>query len=61
MAESITRLSDLIPQWDKWRALSAEDGGRALFLIGLGLVKKLLIADYLVESLINRVFDLPKL
>src|SRR5207302_4962355 len=37
------------------------DGGRALFLIGLGLVKKLLIADYLAESLINRVFDLPKL
>ena len=61
LAGPITRLPNLIPQWSKWQMLSAEDGGRALFLIGLGLVKKLLIADYLAENLINRVFDLPKL
>jgi alginate O-acetyltransferase complex protein AlgI len=61
IAGPITRLSNLIPQWSKWQVLSAEEGGRALFLIGLGLVKKLLIADYLAENLINRVFDLPKL
>jgi alginate O-acetyltransferase complex protein AlgI len=41
--------------------LTAQDGGKALFLIGLGLVKKLLIADFLAETLVNRVFDLPKL
>jgi D-alanyl-lipoteichoic acid acyltransferase DltB (MBOAT superfamily) len=41
--------------------LSAENGGKALFLIGLGLAKKLLIADFLAENLVNRVFDLPKL
>ena len=61
LAGPITRLSSLIPQWSKWQLLSGEEGGRALFLIGMGLVKKLLIADYLAESLINRVFDLPKL
>ncbi len=61
LAGPITRLSSLIPQWAKWQTLSAEDGGRALFLIGLGLVKKLLIADYLADNLINRVFDLPRL
>ena len=61
VAGPITRLPNLIPQWSKWQVLSAEDGGRALFLIGLGLLKKLLIADYLAENLINRVFDLPKL
>jgi alginate O-acetyltransferase complex protein AlgI len=61
LAGPITRLSNLIPQWSKWQMLSAEDGGRALFLIGMGLVKKLLIADFLAENLINRVFDLPKL
>ncbi len=61
LAGPITRLSNLIPQWSKWQRLSAEDGGRALFLIGMGLVKKLLIADFLAENLINRVFDLPKL
>ena len=37
------------------------DGGRAFFLIGLGLVKKFLIADYLAENLVNRVFDTPDL
>jgi D-alanyl-lipoteichoic acid acyltransferase DltB (MBOAT superfamily) len=41
--------------------LTSQEGGRALFLIGLGLVKKFLIADYLAETLVNRVFDLPKL
>jgi alginate O-acetyltransferase complex protein AlgI len=33
----------------------------ALFLIGLGLLKKFLIADYLGNNLVNRVFDLPTL
>ncbi len=61
LAGPITRLPNLIPQWSKREILSAEDGGRALFLIGLGLVKKLLIADFLADNLINRVFDLPKL
>jgi D-alanyl-lipoteichoic acid acyltransferase DltB (MBOAT superfamily) len=61
IAGPITRLSTLWPQWSKRETLSAENGGRALFLIGMGLVKKLLIADFLAESLVNRVFDLPKL
>lgn len=61
VAGPITRLSTLIPQWEKREMLSAQDGGRALFLIGLGLIKKFLIADFLAEHLVNRVFDLPKL
>jgi alginate O-acetyltransferase complex protein AlgI len=61
LAGPITRISTLLPQWAKREILSPQDGGKALFLIGLGLVKKLLIADFLAESLVNRVFDLPKL
>ena len=61
LAGPITRISTLLPQWSKRELLSAQEGGRALFLIGLGLLKKFLIADYLAEHLINRVFDLPKL
>ena len=34
---------------------------RAFLLIGTGLVKKLLIADYLADNLVNRVFDTPAL
>jgi D-alanyl-lipoteichoic acid acyltransferase DltB (MBOAT superfamily) len=61
LAGPITRVANLIPQLEKPKQLSAADGGRALFLIGLGAMKKLLIADYLAENLVNRVFDFPKL
>jgi alginate O-acetyltransferase complex protein AlgI len=61
LAGPITRISTLLPQWSNRELLSAQDGGKAFFLIGLGLLKKFLIADYLAETLINRVFDLPKL
>lgn len=60
-AGPITRLTELIKQFAARPSLSREDGGRALFLIGLGLLKKSLIADYLAENLVNRVFDTPKL
>ena len=57
LAGPITRVSSLIGQFDKRKALDPADGGRALFLIGVGLMKKLLIADYLSSNLVNRVFD----
>jgi D-alanyl-lipoteichoic acid acyltransferase DltB (MBOAT superfamily) len=62
LAGPITRVSSLIPQWN-WKGivLTGEEGSRALFLIGLGLAKKFLIADYLGSHLVNRVFDLPTL
>ena len=41
--------------------MSRIDGGRAFFLIGLGLMKKALIADYLGANFVNRVFDTPNL
>lgn len=58
----ITRVATLTGQLEKsGRALAASDGGRALFRIALGLIKKFLIADYLAENLVNRVFDFPNL
>lgn len=58
----ITRVLALAPQLEKpGRALSTEEGGRALWRIGLGLLKKFLIADFLAENLVNRVFDTPGL
>jgi D-alanyl-lipoteichoic acid acyltransferase DltB (MBOAT superfamily) len=57
----ITPVSKLAPQLLARPPLSTTDGGRALFLIGMGLVKKFLIADFLAEHLINRVFDTPTL
>src|SRR5260370_419020 len=58
----LTRVADRLAQFErKTKALAASDSGRALFLICLGLVKKLLIADSLADNLVNRVFDFPKL
>jgi D-alanyl-lipoteichoic acid acyltransferase DltB (MBOAT superfamily) len=62
VAGPITRVAVLARQW-KWKGviLTGEEGSRALFMIGLGLFKKFLIADYLGTNLVNRVFDLPAL
>jgi len=60
-AGPITRVTELVKQFSARPLLSRADGGRAFFLIGLGLLKKALIADYLAENLVNRVFDTPKL
>ncbi len=58
----ITRVPELVAQLEApERKLTPEDGGRALFLIGLGLVKKLVIADYLGGNLVDRIFDFPNL
>ena len=61
LAGPITRVADLVKQFVAAPALSRVDGGRAFFLIGLGLMKKALIADYLGANFVNRVFDTPNL
>ena len=61
LAGPITRVSSLIDQFEKPKKLDPADGGRAMFLIGMGLMKKLLIADFLGANLVNRVFDFPNL
>jgi len=60
-AGPIPRMRNLLPQLDRPFALTSETAGQALLLIGTGLVKKLLIADYLANNLVNRVFDTPAL
>jgi alginate O-acetyltransferase complex protein AlgI len=61
LAGPITRVETLLTQFEKPKQLDSAAGGRALFLIAIGLVKKLMIADYLAGNLVNRVFDFPKL
>jgi alginate O-acetyltransferase complex protein AlgI len=60
-AGPIPRTRKLLEQFARPFAFSVEDGGTALLLIGIGLVKKLLIADYLANNLVGRVFDTPAL
>jgi D-alanyl-lipoteichoic acid acyltransferase DltB (MBOAT superfamily) len=60
-AGPITRPAEILKQLTRKFDLVAADGSRALFLIVFGLLKKLLIADYLAGNLVNRVFDTPNL
>ncbi len=62
LAGPITRVGALLKQFENRTVrLDPAVGGRALFLIGLGLMKKFLIADYLAEHLVTRIFDTPRL
>jgi alginate O-acetyltransferase complex protein AlgI len=59
VAGPIVRPRDLLPQLAAAPRWSAEDGSRGLFLIALGLTKKVAIGDYLALNLVDRVFDAP--
>lgn len=61
LAGPIARVSRLLNQFEKRQPISEVNGSKALFLIAMGLIKKLLIADYLASNFVNRVFDFPAL
>jgi D-alanyl-lipoteichoic acid acyltransferase DltB (MBOAT superfamily) len=62
LAGPITRVANLAGQFTKKnQVITGEEGATALFLICRGLAKKFLVADYLANNLITRVFDLPTL
>jgi alginate O-acetyltransferase complex protein AlgI len=61
VAGPINRISDLVKQLQEPFSLTPSQGGRAFLLISSGLVKKLLIADFLSNNVANRIFDTPTL
>jgi alginate O-acetyltransferase complex protein AlgI len=61
VAGPINRVSDLIKQLQQPFTLTPTQGGRAFLLISSGLIKKLLIADFLSNNVANRIFDTPTL
>ena len=61
VAGPINRISDLIKQLQQPFTLNPTQGGRAFLLIASGLIKKLLIADFLSNNVANRIFDTPTL
>ncbi len=59
VAGPIVRASDFIPQlYEKYR-LSKEEFGTAIFMILNGLLKKMVIADYIAVNYVDRVFGSP--
>lgn len=59
VAGPIVRASDFIPQIYQPYHLTAKEYGHAIFLIINGLIKKVLISDYISTNFVDRVFDNP--
>jgi alginate O-acetyltransferase complex protein AlgI len=60
VAGPIVRAQDLLPQLDKLPALDMQKATRGLFLILVGLFKKIAIADTLAIAIVDRVFEAPE-
>ncbi len=59
VAGPIVRPRDLLPQLAGPPRWNSAEGSEALFLIAVGLLKKIAIGDYLAVNLVDRVFDAP--
>jgi len=59
VAGPIVRPKDLLPQLNQPGHVSSSELGEGLFLIAVGLGKKIVIGDYLALNLVDRVFDAP--
>ena len=59
VAGPIVRPRDLLPQLAGPARFDSSAGSQALFLIALGLLKKVAIGDYLALNLVDRTFDAP--
>lgn len=59
VAGPIVKAYDFIPQLYKDYSLSKKEFGFALFLILNGLIKKMLVSDYISINFVDRVFDSP--
>ncbi|MCU0458627.1 MAG: hypothetical protein MUE37_05995 [Bacteroidales bacterium] len=59
VAGPIVRASEFIPQMRGEYTISRNEFGYGLFLILQGLIKKMLISDFISSGFIDRVFDAP--
>ena len=59
VAGPIVRAAEFLPQLKKDYSLTKEDFGRAGYLIMGGLIKKMVISDYISLNFVDRVFDNP--
>ncbi|HUX97462.1 MAG TPA: MBOAT family O-acyltransferase [Bacteroidales bacterium] len=59
VAGPIVRASEFIPQLYKEFSLSKREFSHALFLISKGLIKKIIISDFIAVNFVDRVFDTP--
>jgi D-alanyl-lipoteichoic acid acyltransferase DltB (MBOAT superfamily) len=61
IAGPIVRASEFVPQMKGEYTISRNEFGQSLFLILQGLIKKVIISDFISVGFIDRVFDTPAL
>jgi alginate O-acetyltransferase complex protein AlgI len=61
VAGPIVRASEFIPQLYSEFHLTKREFSQALFLISKGLIKKIIISDFIAANFIDRVFDAPSI
>ena len=61
VAGPIVRAADFIPQIFKPLKVTDEMIGRGVFLIASGVIKKVVIADFISANFVDRIFDHPTL
>ncbi|MGD0711646.1 MAG: MBOAT family O-acyltransferase, partial [Bacteroidales bacterium] len=59
LAGPISKAADLLPQIKNKLIINHETIGKGLFLIMSGAFKKIVIADFLANNFVDRVFDAP--
>lgn len=61
LAGPVVRAKDMLPQIKQNPVATPQMIGEGLFLIMTGLVKKVIVADYISGNFVNRIFDNPSL
>lgn len=61
LAGPVVRAKDILPQIESSPCPSHADIAEALFLIMIGMIKKVVIADYISGNFVDRIFDNPLL
>ncbi len=61
VAGPIVRASEFVPQMYKEYSLTRNEWGHAVFLILQGLIKKMIISDFIAAGFIDRIFNTPTL
>jgi len=61
VAGPIVRASEFIPQLYTPFSLTKREFSHALFMISKGLIKKIVISDFIALNFVDRVFDIPSM
>ena len=61
VAGPIVRASEFIPQLFAPYSVTKREFSHALFMISKGLIKKIVISDFIAVNFVDRVFDLPSM